>query len=135
MTRLVQLSLLALVLVPASVASAHGAGGCPPSSCAAQSVTFAGSRLLYVRPSGTIGPLLAYDLATGNRRFALGKGLLSPDGSRFFAAAASARRTTIARYDTTTGRLLGASSIADRWWLAGISANGRWLALAPTSCR
>jgi outer membrane protein assembly factor BamB len=132
MTRLVPLSLLALVLVPASVASAHSAGGCPPSSCAAQSVTFAGSRLLYVRPSGTIGPLSAYDLSTGQRRFALGRGLLSGDGSRFFTASALPHRTTIARYDTSTGRLLGASSIAGRWWLAGISANGRWLALAAS---
>src|SRR5207244_12904880 len=79
-----------------------------------------------------IGPLSAYDLSTGQRRFALGRGLLSADGSRFFAAAASPHRTTIARYDTTTGHLLGASSIAGRWWLAGISANGRWLALAAS---
>ena len=132
MIRFLTFSLLVALLVPAAVASARSAGGCPPSSCAAQSVTFAGSRLLYVRPSGTIGPLRAYDLATGKRRFALGKGLLSADGSRFFAASAAPNRTTIARYQTTTGRLLGASSVAGRWWLAGISANGRWLALAAS---
>src|SRR5436309_13556700 len=124
MTRLVPLSLLALVLVPASVASAHGAGGCPPSSCAAQSVTFAGSRLLYVRPSGTIGPLSAYDLSTGQRRFALGRGLLSADGSRFFAAAASPHRTTIARYDTTTGHLPAPPRLRAPWGLGGSPPTG-----------
>ena len=106
MTRLVPLSLLALVLVlvPAAVASARTADGCPPSSCGAQSVTFAGSRLLYVRPSGAIGPLVAYDLASGKRRFGLKSGLLSADGSRFFSARPSVAGTGIARYETTAGR-------------------------------
>src|SRR5437764_6340672 len=124
MTRLVPLSLLALVLVPASVASAHGAGGCPPSSCAAQSVTFAGSRLLYVRPSGTIGPLSAYDLGTGKLRFALGRGMLSANGTRFYSVTDALTHTTIARYETRSGRLLGAWATRGHWWLGGISANG-----------
>jgi hypothetical protein len=132
MTRLVPLSLLALVLVPAAAASARTADGCPPSSCGAQSFTAAGSRLLYVRTSGAIGPLLAYDLATGKRRFALGRGLLSADGSRFFGARMAAGRTTITRYETTAGRRVGRWSVSGRWWPAGISANGRWLALAAS---
>jgi hypothetical protein len=132
MIRLVPLSLLALVLVPAAVASARTADGCPPSSCGAQSVTFAGSRLLYVRPSGAIGPLVAYDLASGKRRFGLKSGLLSADGSRFFSARPAAAGTGIARYETTAGRRVGGWSTPGRWWLAGISANGRWLALAAS---
>src|SRR2546423_10692022 len=104
MTRLVPLSLLALALVPAAVASAHSTAGCPPSSCGAQSVTFAGSRLLYVRTSGTIGPLLAYDLASGKRRFALKSGFLSADGSRFFSARPAAAGTTRPdRFETSPG--------------------------------
>jgi hypothetical protein len=130
--RLLPLSLLALVLVPAAVASARTADGCPPSSCGAQSITSAGSRLLYVRPSGTIGPLRAYDLATGKQRFALRGGLLSADGSRFFRARMIAAQTTIARYETTAGLRVGRWSMPGRWWLAGISANGRWLAVAAS---
>jgi len=130
MPRVAVLALLGLVLVPAT-ASAR-ADGCPPSSCGAQSITFSGSRLLYVRPSGAIGPLKAYDLATGKLSFALGRGLLSADGSRFYTAGDALSHTTIARYATTTGRLLGAWATPGHWWLGGISANGRWLVLAAS---
>jgi hypothetical protein len=131
MPRLVPLALLALAALPTTAAAR--ADGCPPSSCGAQSVTFANSRLLYVRPSGAIGPLLAYDLSTGKQRFAIERGMLSANGSRFFAAAAAAApRTTIGRYESRSGRLLSASSVHGRWWLGGISANGRWLVLAAS---
>jgi hypothetical protein len=130
MTRLVPLALLALAALPAT-ASAR-ADGCPPSSCGAQSVTFSGSRLLYVRTSGTIGPLDAYDLRTGKLRFALQRGLLAANGSRFYSASNGLTHTTIVRYGTTTGRLLGGWAIRGRWWLGGISANGRWLVLAAS---
>lgn len=130
MSRFVVAALLAVALVPASALAR--ADGCPPSSCGAQSVSFSGSRLLYVRPSGTIGPLSAYDLATGKLRFALGRGMLSADGTRFYTARDALSHTTIARYVTTTGRLLGGWATPGHWWLGGISANGRWLVLAAS---
>jgi hypothetical protein len=129
--RLLPLSLLALAFLPAA-ASAYADGGCPPSSCAAQSVTFAGSHVLYVRPNGAIGRLAGYDLGSGGRRFTLQSGLLSANGSRFFSAESALTRTTVGRFETSAGRLRGAFSIRGRWWLAGISANGRWLVLAAS---
>ncbi|HEX6699500.1 MAG TPA: hypothetical protein VF101_02105 [Gaiellaceae bacterium] len=128
MTRIVPLALLALALLPAT-ASARTDDGCPPSSCGAQSVTAPGSRLLFVRSAGSLGPLAAYDLVTGERRFSLPAGLLSYDGSRYFAARFSSGRTVLTRLSTTTGRALGTHTIPGQWLLAGISANGRWLVL------
>ena len=130
MTRLVGLGLLGLILLPATASARLDA--CPPSSCGAQSISFSGSRLLYVRPSGTIGPLSAYDLGTGKLRFALGRGMLSADGRRFYSASDALTHTTIARYETRSGRLLGAWATRGHWWLGGISANGRWLVLAAS---
>jgi hypothetical protein len=128
MTRLVPLALLALALLPAA-ASARTEDGCPPSSCGAQSVALPGSRLLYVRSAGSLGPLAAYDLANGARRFSLPAGLLSYDGTRYFSGRLSGGHTVLTRLSTTTGRGLGMRTIAGQWLLAGISANGRWLVL------
>jgi WD40 repeat protein len=128
MPKLVLFSLLALALLPAA-ASARSADGCPPSSCGAQSVTAPGSRLLYVRPAGSQGPLTAYDLASGVRRFSLAAGLLSFDGTRYFTTRFSGSRTIVGRLSTTSGRLLRAWPIRGQWLLAGISADGTRLVL------
>jgi len=85
-----------------------------------------------VRPSGTIGPLRAYDLATGRQRFSIEPGMLSADGSRFFGASVAGRRTTIARFDTRSGGLVGTWPAFGQWWLGGISPNGRWIVLAAS---
>ena len=65
MRRLACLLLALPVLLPAF---AH-ADGCPPTSCGTSSAAVPGSRVLALRPNGSNGPLVAYDLATGAKRF------------------------------------------------------------------
>jgi hypothetical protein len=90
-----------------------------------------GSSTVFVRPSGQPGPLQAFDVRTGKKRFGLPYGMLSADGRTFLAAAApKANRTTIVRYDARSGRLLLGSSLPDRWMVAAVSADGRHSALA-----
>ena len=126
--RLVPLAFLVLALTLGLGAAAR-ADGCSPSTCAVQSLALPGSRTLHVRPNGTQGPLVAYDLGTGKRRFQLPAGLLSADGRRFVAAVGAVHETRLARYDARTGRLANVSSVRGRWLLAGISSNGRHVVL------
>jgi hypothetical protein len=122
------LPLLLLVLVPAP--STALADGCPPSTCGTTSSAVPGSRTLFVRPRGQQGPLQAFDLAKGARRYSLPPGLLSADGTAFVSSArAKAKRTTVARFDTRTGGLRRGWSRRGRWSVAGLSANGRRVAL------
>jgi hypothetical protein len=121
MRRLVPLLLLVAFPVP-SVALADG---CPPSSCGTTSSAVPGSRTLFVRPSGQQGPLHAYGLATGVRRFRLPSGVLSADGRTYVTSArAKTSRTTVARFDARTGKLRNASSVHGRWGVVGVSADG-----------
>jgi hypothetical protein len=86
---------------------------------------------VFVRPSGQPGPLQAFDVRTGKKRFGLPYGVLSADGRTFLAATApKANRTTIVRYDARSGRLRRGSSLPDRWMVAALSADGRHSALA-----
>jgi hypothetical protein len=124
--RLAVAALVLVVLVPA--ASVARADGCPPETCGAVSVAVPGARLLAVRPLGQNGPLVAYDLATAQRRFALPSGMVSADGRRFFTAHSSHGETTIARYDARTGRRIAAWPIRGAaWWLGAVSSSGRWI--------
>jgi hypothetical protein len=130
MRRLLPLLLLALIPVP----SAALADGCPPSTCGTTSSARPGSNLLFVRPSGQQGPLHAFDLRTGARRFTLPNGVLSADGRTFVSSApAKATRTTIARFDARTGKLQRGSSVRGRWNVAGVSADGSQDVLARYS--
>ena len=122
------LPLFLLVLVPAP--SAALADGCPPSTCGTTSSALPGSRTLFVRPWGQQGPLQAFDLVSGARRYSLPHGVLSADGRAFVSwARAKAKRTTVARFDARTGRLLRGRSLPGRWNVAGLSADGRRVAL------
>ena len=86
---------------------------------------------MLVRPNGQFGPLQAYDVRTGERHFALPAGVLSADGRTFVAAAApKANRTTVARYDARSGKLLRGWPLPDRWSAAALSADGRHSVLA-----
>ena len=107
-------------------AFAH-ADGCPPTTCGTSSAAVPGSRVLALRPNGSNGPLVAYDLATGAKRFTLPAGLLSADGTRFYVTTPAGLQTRFARYDGRTGALHSVSSISGRWSLGGISPTGRWL--------
>jgi hypothetical protein len=95
-----------------------------------------GSRTLFVRPSGQLGPLHSFDVATGARRFVLPTGVLSANGRTFVASAhAKTGRTTVARFDARTGTLVRASSLTGRWGVVGVSAGGSRYVLARHSRR
>lgn len=84
-----------------------------------------------MRPFGRQGPLRAYSVRTGARRYALPPGILSADGRAFISsAAAKAPRTTVVRYDVRSGRLVRGWSLPRRGWSpAGLTADGRHVAL------
>jgi hypothetical protein len=127
MRRLLPLILLVVILAPSTAL----ADGCPPSSCGSTSSAIPGSSIVLVRPNGQFGPLQAYDVRTGQRRFALPPGVLSADGRTFVAAVApKANRTTVVRYDARSGKLLRGWSLRARWSAAALSADGRHYALA-----
>jgi hypothetical protein len=114
------LPLLVLIVIP--VPSTALADGCPPSSCGTTSSAVPGSPIVLVRPSGQQGPLHAYDLASGVRRFRLPSGVLSADGRTYVASARpKPNRTTVARFDARTGKLRSASSVRGRWGVVGVS--------------
>lgn len=122
------LPLLLLVLVPAPATAL--ADGCPPSTCGTTGSAVPGSRTLFIRPFGQQGPLQAFDLVTGARRYSLPSGYLSADGTTFASSARpKTRRTTVVRYDARTGRLRGGRSLRGRWEVAGISVDGGRVAL------
>jgi WD40 repeat protein len=87
-----------------------------------------------VRPFGRQGTLHAYSVRTGARRYTLPPGILSADGRAFISsAAAKAPRTTVARYDVRSGRLVRGRSLRGRGWSpAGVTADGRHVALVRT---
>jgi hypothetical protein len=120
--------LLSLVFCLPAVAHADG---CPASTCgtANSSEALPGSNLFVVRPNGPQGSLIAYDTATGTRRFTLPQGRLSGDGRTFFSWAFAKTGTTIARYDTANGRFAAASRVPGRAIVAAVSATGDRVAL------
>ena len=84
-----------LVLLPIPFASAAHADGCPPANCGTTSVAPPGSKLVFVFPNGRQGPLWAYDLGTGRKRFVLPSGMLSADGKVFVSAVQARQRHTL----------------------------------------
>lgn len=127
-----RLAALALMLFPVAAPMADAAcdcGGCPPTSCGTTSTTGAG--ILAVRSFGQRGPLTAYAVANGRRRFSLPPGILSANGRRYVALRATGRRSAVVRtFDARTGRVLRTWRVGrGRWFLGGVSANGRVIAL------
>jgi hypothetical protein len=125
--RLLPLVLLALIPAPATAL----ADGCAPSSCGSTGSAMPGSRTLFVRPEGQQGPLQAFDVFTGAHRYTLPRGYLSANGKVFVSSAqAKTKRTTVVRFDTRTGRISRGWSVPGRWNAAGVSMDGRRIALA-----
>lgn len=124
MKRVLPLLAFALIGVPAT---AH-ADGCPPASCGATSVAPPGSKLVFVFPNGPQGPLWAYDLGSGRRRFVLPSGVLSANARAFVASIQTGRNTRFVRYDPRTGRGRALRTAPGSWMVAGVSADGRRIA-------
>lgn len=83
------------------------------------------SELFAVRPAGGYGPLEAFDMRDGGKRFALPAGMASADGRRFFAASGAALRA----FDPSTGRLVRTYRLGERFAVAAVSQNGRYVVL------
>jgi hypothetical protein len=124
--------LVLALLVSLFLAGSAGADGCPPSTCGGTSMSAIapGSPLLVVRPEGTGGRLVAYDVVARKRRFVLPPGVLSANGRSFFTARTTGGDTTLASYDAHTGAQRRVWSIRGRFSLAAVSSTGRWLTLA-----
>jgi hypothetical protein len=112
--RLLPLALVLLVPVPSASAEAQA------------------SRFLTVRPSGSAGPLALYDLATLRPGLQLPSGLRSADGRTFVAARRLGARTLLTRYTLPSGRVSGHGSVAGRYRLAALAADGTRAVLADT---
>jgi hypothetical protein len=117
------------LLVPAALGSAARADGCPPSTCGVTSLAAPGSPLLVVRPAGQQGPLDAYNVANGRRRFSLPAGMLAANGRTFVSALPIKGGTRVIRFDASTGALRSAWPVRSSWTLAGVSSTGRWAGL------
>jgi len=116
------------VLLAIPFASVAHADGCPPASCGTTSVAPPGSNLAFVFPNGRQGPLWAYDLNSGRKRFVLPSGKFSADGRVFVAAVQDGRTMRFIRYDTRTGRGRLLRTARGYWNVVGISADGRRIA-------
>jgi len=126
MRRLLPFLVLAVIPFPATAL----ADGCPPASCGIASTAPPGSSIVFVRTGGQQGPLQAYDVSSGARRFSLPAGVLSADGSTFVSSAApQLTRTTLVRYDARTGKIVRGWSLRGRWNAVAITASGRHHAL------
>lgn len=82
-----------------------------------------------VRPEGARGQLVAYDPVAGAARVRLPAGMLSADGSRFYAATPAGGSTRIDAFDPGTGERLRRDEHAGAWAIDGVSPTGRWVAL------
>jgi hypothetical protein len=127
--RKLTLAAAAAALVLSLVPSAARPDGCAPSVCGMASDAAPGSPLVVLRPNGYFGPLQAFDVRTGRARFELPFGVASADGRTFLAPVSSRIRTDVVGYDARTGRRVGAWTRRGGWWIAGVSANGRFAAL------
>ena len=83
------------------------------------------------RTAGAAGPLVAYDAARLDRRFRLPAGVQAADGRSHYALAGG----TLRRFDPFTGTLDRAYAVRGDWSLAGVSANGAWVALQRSDGR
>ena len=122
------LSLAALAAVPS--AEACDCGGCPPVSCGTTSTSGGAAGPLLVRNFGQTGQLEVFDVTTGRRRLTLPPGRVSASRARYFTAVRRGHTTAIRAFDVRSGRLLRAWRHArPDWRVAGVSANGRIVAL------
>ena len=86
------------------------------------------AELFFARPQGDAGPLIAYDMASGEMRFTLPPGLLSADGQHYLAAKTGAD-TSLFQFNLSTGADAPLIKLTGQWELSGVSPTGRWAAL------
>ena len=121
------LPLVLLVLIPAP--SAAHADGCP-LPCSGQSSSPLGSKLLFVQPTGSRGPLVVYNTKTRKPVFRLPAGIASADGLGYFAAKPDrGGGTIVSQYYAPTGELINMWVKPGHWTLEAVSPAGRLFAL------
>ena len=86
--------------------------------------------IMWVRPNGMTGELVAYNMGNGRSTFTLPTGLLSADKQQYVAASEKGDVTHVEIFEPEQGMLQRSFSLDGRWQLKGISPNGRWLAFA-----
>jgi hypothetical protein len=118
--------LLLLLILPAQQA---GGNGCP-LPCSGGVATPESDRLVFVQPEGEQGTVIAYDTKTGQKRFALPRGRSSANGAWHYTGFRAKSRTIVSNFFVRTGRVSRSWSMPGRWHVAGISPQGRWLALS-----
>ena len=85
--------------------------------------------MMFVRPEGAAGPLIAYDMIGGQERFTLPAGQLSANSDEFIVVNQEQGTTQTRVFSTITGTLERQFSLTGHWTLGGVSPNGQWLAL------
>jgi hypothetical protein len=127
MRRLLSIPLVSLfLLLPAQQA---GGNGCP-LPCSGEVATPESDRLVFVQPEGEHGNVVAYDTKTGEKRFVLPRGRSSADGDWHYTGFRAKQRTRITNFFVPTGGIELSWAVPGRWQLAGVSPQGRWLALS-----
>ena len=121
---------LAIAVGAAALAGCGGNEGRDTLPAAPTRVGPTPQQLFLVRPVGSTGPLLAYDMPAARERFRLPAGVASADGEDFYAAHTHPKRTHVVAYDARTGTPRRSFNVPGRWRLAGVSPTGDWLALA-----
>ncbi len=128
MGKLIAQIIVSFALLALAAGTASGVP-CGPSTCASLSTAVTGSKVLVVRPHGQLGPLVAYNLATGRLAARLPAGLLSADGRRYVTAANVGLSTRLTRFNVATGARLGSLRVGTRNLKVGaLSADGRYAA-------
>ena len=83
------------------------------------------------RTGGAAGPLTGYDAAGLDRRFELPGGIQAADGHSYYALDGA----RLVRFDPFTGTVDRTYPLRGAWKLAGVSANGDWVALERSGSR
>jgi DNA-binding beta-propeller fold protein YncE len=112
---------LAQLALAATIASLLAACGGAADSTAPKPFSVA-------RGGGGLGPLVGF--RGENVSFRLPAGIASADGRFFYVASAGTSSTDVQRYDRRTGTLIARRAIDGSWTLGGVSATGRFVALA-----
>src|SRR5438105_1587382 len=107
---------------------AVGACSQPPASSAARSGDRAGSYRVWV-PSGN-GEIQMVDSGSGAVLQTLPAGAPAPDWSVIYQALPAVDHTLVKAIDSHTGVSLRSLSVPGTYQVAGLSPNGRWLALS-----
>jgi hypothetical protein len=104
---------------------------CGSSADVASDAQRAQGPVFLARTAGAAGPLIGYDANGLGRRFELPGGIQAADGRSYYALDGG----KLVRFDLFTGRLDRAYPLRGPWTLAGVSANGDWVALQRPGSR